>query len=156
MASKLQSAKRLSQQGVTTHILQLTDNALLALHQNQHIGTTVLGAVTKPTTTKRWLVSGTQGDVGVQTKGVVVANPCLAERLQNADAVVSILPIGLLAVHGVFDKNDLVFVQNEAGQNLAIGRVRYNAATLKSYLGQAKQPIFMHHDYLARIDNYHV
>jgi glutamate 5-kinase len=85
-----------------------------------------------------------------------VANQCLAERLQNHDSVVSILPVGLVAVQGNFDKNDLVFVQNELGQNLAIGRARYAAEVLQKLLGQPKQPTFIHHDYLARTDNYHV
>jgi glutamate 5-kinase len=145
MVSKLASSRKLARVGITTHIADAReDNVLARLLADERLGTTILAA-RKAGPIKRYLASG-QGKLS----GAITANACLAEQLRDPDRILSILPIGLTAIDGAFEKGDLVAVHDEQGERLAVGVAKYGDKVLRGYLGQPRMPVFLHYDSLLR------
>lgn len=88
--------------------------------------------------------------------GVVVVNAGAQEALEGKRA--SLLPVGVVQVHGEFKSGDLISVQNENQFEIARGLSKYASADLKRVLGLHKNEIkninaswseeLIHRDYL--------
>jgi glutamate 5-kinase len=147
MQSKINTARKMSRLGITTHIASGHEpNIITRLAAQEPLGTTVLPQ-RKASSVKRWLAVA-PGET-IETPSVI-ANERLTEQLKNPDKILSILPVGLLAIKGQFKKGERVQVLSEADELLAIGLARYDAVQLQSYLGQQQQPVFLHVDSLFR------
>jgi len=143
MASKLNTAKRMAQAGITTHIARAREpDILVRLMDDEVLGTRILPH-RKPKPIKRWLATSLQGN-----RGRITVNTCLAERLRERKQAISILPVGVSCVVTDFTKDDVVEIVDEAGKALGHGIARYDAATLKTYIGKQKMPVFIHYNAL--------
>jgi glutamate 5-kinase len=149
MLSKVNTARRMSNVGITMHIAAgYEPNIMVRLVQGETIGTTILPHK-KISSVKRWLAAA-PNERHQQAVAHVIANKTLADKLRDPDHVLSILPVGLIGIRGQFAKHDRVHVVDEKGHILAVGLARYDDATLKDRLGQQKQPVFLHTDTLYR------
>ena len=147
MQSKINTARKMSRLGITTHIANGHEtNIIIHLAENEPLGTTILPQK-KASSIKRWLATAPGDETETPS---VIANVCLSEQLKDPDKILSILPVGLLAVHGSFVKGERVHVLSETNELLAIGLARYGANQLKDCLGRQQQPVFLHTDTLFR------
>ena len=81
------------------------------------------------------------------TKGVLHVNRQAVELL-SSDKAVSILPIGITAVEGEFEKDDLVRIVGPEGQPVGVGKANCTSAQAREDIGQhGKKPV-VHYDYL--------
>lgn len=91
---------------------------------------------------KRW-IAHSEGFV----KGVIKVNDQAAEAL-TSDHAASLLPVGVTAVEGEFDKDDLVRVVDANDTTIGIGRVAYDSATAREATGKHGCKPMIHYDYL--------
>lgn len=144
MATKLGTARRMSDLGITTHIASLgTENVILRIAAGEQIGTTILPR-TRKSNLKKWMAftsGGTQG-------GSITVNARLNELLHSGGRAMSLLPVGIENVGGDFKKGDLIDILSPTGSKIGIGIARYGADRLREYIGQKDKPEIIHYDYL--------
>jgi len=149
MASKLSVARKMADLGIRTHIASAREaNVISRLLDDENLGTTVVPAQGKRNAVKRWLASEVN-----RAPATVTANECLAEMIRKPGQTLSILPVGLVKITGSFEKGDLVQINDEKGEALALGVARCDAAALKASLGKKQQAVFIHHDQLHRMQH---
>ena len=149
MQSKINTARKMSRLGITTHIANGHEkDVVIRLATNEQVGTTVLPQ-RKASSVKRWLAMAPQYGASMETPSVI-ANTRLTEQLKDPDKILSILPVGLTAINGLFAKGERVQVLSEDNELLAIGLARYDVNQLRDCLGQQQQPVFLHIDTLFR------
>ena len=81
-------------------------------------------------------------------KGEVIVNSGAAESLLDATRAVSLLPVGITAVNGNFEKGDLIQIKDEAGQLIGLGCSDYSSSDLQSSIGVKGLRPAVHYDYL--------
>lgn len=143
MASKLGTARKMSNLGITTHIASMGQQEVISRIMNhESIGTTILPSK-KKSNIKRWIAYNTDNNMGS-----IVINPCLFDIIKENKRIVSILPVGIERVLGHFKRGDLVDVHTIEGLKIGVGVARYDAAKLNDFVGQKKKPVFIHYDHL--------
>jgi glutamate 5-kinase len=143
MTSKLGTARKMSGLGITTHIAAMQEKDVLAkLLGKVPPGTTVL-PLAKKSNLKKWIAFS-----GDKRQGVIRVNAPLLEILRDKTRVVSILPVGVGACDGEFQKGDLVEIAAPDGKRIGVGIARYGAEKLREYMGAKGKPEFIHYDHL--------
>lgn len=91
---------------------------------------------------KRW-IAHSEGFA----KGELHINKATQKAL-TADQAASLLPIGITAVTGNFEKDDIVRIVNDKGKLIGVGKANYSSQEAKELMGQhGKKPV-IHYDYL--------
>lgn len=143
MISKLGTARKMSDLGITTHIASINQpNAILRIIDNEQPGTIILPGK-KKSGIKRWMAYNAH-----KQSGSIVLNACLCTILKENKQVISLLPVGIVDCHGEFRKGDLVEILSPDGDKMGIGVARYDTVRLKGYCGLKNKPEFIHYDYL--------
>lgn len=91
---------------------------------------------------KKWIAHS-----GGFVKGEICLNSKAVERVCGNEAV-SILPVGVIAVGGDFEKDDLVRVLSHDGTLLGIGRAAYCSSDAREFMGRHDCKPIVHYDYL--------
>lgn len=91
---------------------------------------------------KKWIAHS-----GGFVKGEIRLNSKAVERVCGSEAV-SILPVGVVAVGGDFEKDDLVRVLSHDGTLLGIGRAAYGSSDAREFMGRHDCKPIVHYDYL--------
>jgi glutamate 5-kinase len=144
MYSKLTTAKKMASIGITTHIANAKTPNILKSIILDHVkpGTTIVPHKKKSSIIRY---------IGFNSKdnsSAIVINDNLAKLLLAKKRVMSILPVGIVAIQGTFAKGDIVEIKTGAGIKLGAGIAKYNDSELISYLNQNSRPTFIHHNYL--------
>jgi glutamate 5-kinase len=129
MATKLQAADIARRAGVTVVIAggSLPD-VIGRIVQGEAVGTRFTPLATSLESRKRWILAG--------------ARPSGSLSVDDGAAAVlvgdgrSLLPAGITAVQGEFERGDTVIIANQAGQELARGIVRYSSHDLRRLIGR--------------------
>lgn len=95
-----------------------------------------------PSSVKKWLAH--QPDA----KGSVTVNEGAALALCNANKISSLLPIGITAINGDFQKGDLVRIIDPQGAYIGMGIAQYDAQQAREFQGVKGQKALIHYDYL--------
>lgn len=92
---------------------------------------------------KRW-IAHSEGFA----KGRVLLNPHAVEAL-TAPHAASILPVGVVAIEGDFERDELVkVIDASSGRELGVGRVSYSADEARAAAGKHGLKPLIHYDYL--------
>ncbi|CDZ77610.1 Glutamate 5-kinase 1 [Legionella massiliensis] len=143
MLSKLGTARKMSNLGITTHIASIEHPSVVTkLVEGEALGTTILPSK-KKSNIKRWIAFSHD-----KYTGSIAINPCLYEIIKEKKRVLSILPVGIERFSGDFKRGDLVEIHSRDNQKIGIGIAKYDAAKLKEYIGQKDKPEFIHYDHL--------
>jgi glutamate 5-kinase len=143
MQSKLNTARKMSDLGISTHIASIDElNIIPRIVQKEAVGTEILPDK-KKSGIKRWIAYNSD-----KKMGTVSVNLCLQELLLEGKRALSLLPVGIEQCSGSFKKGDLVEILSLDGQALGIGIAQYDAVKLNLYLGKKDMPEFIHYDYL--------
>jgi len=143
MVSKLGTARKMSELGITTHIASMREpQVIVRIVRGESPGTAVLPEK-KKSSVKRWIAAGKS-----KQNGIVTVNACLFDILKDNKRVISILPVGIEECAGEFKKGDLVELVAANGEKIGIGIARYGADKLREYKGQKDKPEFIHYDHL--------
>lgn len=80
-------------------------------------------------------------------KGEIIINLGAKEALLSEKAV-SLLAVGIVAIKGKFEVDDIVRILDEDGTLLAIGRTTYSSNEAVKIIGQSNKKPIIHYDYL--------
>ena len=143
MLTKCHMAHKVAKLGISVHIANgETADILPAV-----LAETAVNTWFRPSKTasgkKKWLAHA-HGAV----KAVVRVNAGARAALSAPDKASSLLPVGVLAIEGQFQKGDIVQLTDEAGQPLGLGIAEYGSDKALERLGQQHQRPLVHYDYL--------
>ncbi|MDE1151617.1 MAG: glutamate 5-kinase [Micavibrio sp.] len=143
MATKLGTARKMSDLGITTHIAGMHEkDVILRVLAKDPPGTVIL-PLKKKSNLKKW-IAYSDG----KKSGVIRVNAPLFDILKDNSRVLSILPVGIKSFVGSFEKGDLVDIAAPDGSIIGMGIARYGAEKLREYIGQKGKPEFIHYDHL--------
>lgn len=135
MATKLQAAETATRGGATVIIAAGAEpDVLLRLAQGEALGTRFMATTSAIECRKRWLLAGHT------TSGHIVIDDGAVQALRQRGG--SLLPIGIRAVVGDFQRGDTIGVYTLAGREIARGMVRYSAADVRRVAGRHSDDIF--------------
>ncbi len=155
MRTKIVAARLAARSATSTIIASGHEpDVLLAIAAGREVGTLVAAPREKQAARKRWLA----GFLRCRGRLVLDAGACRA----ICDQGKSLLPVGVTAVDGHFERGELVALVNAAGQEVARGLTNYAAAEasaivgattrqIESRLGYAREPELVHRDNLALV-----
>jgi len=143
MLSKLGTARKMSDLGITTHIASIHEESVIVrIVSGEQLGTVILPAK-KKSNIKKWIAFS----AGKQN-GVIHINAPLFDILKANERVISILPVGISKCSSDFKKGDLIEIAAPNGKKIGVGIARYGADKLQEYLGLKGKPEFIHYDHL--------
>lgn len=143
MLSKLGTARKMSNLGITTHIASIEHPFVLTkLVEGEELGTVILPSK-KKSNIKRWIAFSND-----KYTGSIAINPCLHEIIKENKRALSILPVGVVSCTGDFKRGDLVEIISPDQRKIGLGIAKYDAEKLREYLGQKDKPEFIHYDHL--------
>lgn len=152
MLTKVLAAKRAARSGAHTVIASGREpDVLLRLARGERIGTLLLARTTPLAARKQWLAD----HLNVGGRIVLDAGAVRALSLEGK----SLLPVGVTAVHGEFERGAVVSCLDPDGRELARGLVNYSAAEtrrimrrpsseIEAILGYVDGPELIHRDNL--------
>ena len=128
MASKIRAAKKVGEYGVATLIINGEQAGLLpAVFQGAEAGTFFLPRERRLTSRKHWIA------FTLRAKGQVALDAGAVEALVRRGK--SLLPSGIVEVHGDFEPGDAVSCLDPQGKEFAKGLVNFSAETLRRIKG---------------------
>ena len=152
MLTKILAAKRAARSGAHTVIASGREkNVLVRLSAGEAIGTHLEATQMKTAARKQWLADH------LRTSGKLVLDAGAVKVLKTEGK--SLLPIGVTAVEGYFERGDVVSCVNAEGREVARGLVNYNAGEaarimrkssndIESILGYVDEAELIHRDNL--------
>ena len=129
MITKILAAKRAAYSGASTVIAWGREpDALIRLSQGESIGTLLLASTPKLTARKQWMADH------LQLPGAVWVDAGAALKLLEQGK--SLLPIGVVQVHGEFHRGDVIAVKDPQGQEIARGLANYDSSQARLIAGK--------------------
>jgi len=143
MSTKLRMAQKTAKLGITTYIANgRRANILEHIVQGNFVGTR-FPYKKNVSNVKKWLAYNHE-----EHKGTVFINAGAEAALCSTERITSLLPVGVTAITGDFEKGDLVRVVNQQEELIGLGLAQYDAAEARSCIGQKGQKPLIHYDYL--------
>lgn len=144
MLTKCTIAQKLSRTGVATHICNgRARNVLLRLCAGEPVGTLCPPSSKPLRGKKRWMAGG----VGA-ARGSVTINEGARTAIVSGRAVASLLPVGIVAIAGDFDRGDIIRILDAEGRDVGLGIASYGAERAREVVGQRGQRALVHYDQL--------
>jgi glutamate 5-kinase len=146
MHSKLAIARKTAKLGTEVVIADGADPEIMSRILGDGAGTR-FPALGDASPTKRWLASADS-----HATGSVTVNAGAESALTDSNRLASLLPVGIVAVDGRFDRGDVIQILNPGGGVLGCGQARYDHQETERLMGQRGQKPLVHYDYLYLVD----
>ena len=143
MNSKLAIARKVAKLGTEVVIADGRDTQIIEKILNQQNVGTRFPARGEASSTKRWLASADH-----HAAGSVSINQGAADALLDQNHLASLLPVGIEAINGHFDRGDVIQILNPNGKVLGCGQARYDHSEAHALMGKRGQKSLIHYDYL--------
>jgi glutamate 5-kinase len=155
MLTKILAAKRAARSGAHTLIAWgREENVLLRMAAGELIGTQLIAQQAALAARKQWMADH------LQLRGKLVVDDGAAKALAAGGK--SLLPVGVKAVEGEFERGEVIACVDGEGREIARGLVNYSAAEarriagrpsseVESLLGYVDEPELIHRDNLVRL-----
>lgn len=143
MHTKFRIAAKAAGVGIVTYIANgRRPDVLLDIYDQREVGTRFRprGSVSG---FKKWMAYNE-----AEYKGSVRINAGAEAALRSADQVSSLLPVGIEAIEGDFDKGDIIRILNHENQPIGMGMAQYGSDTARQYEGEKGKRPLIHYDYL--------
>lgn len=145
MATKTTIARKIADEGIDVYIANgRNDNILIGLldKKSQVVSTRFKAAGESVSSVKKWIAHSTGF-----AKGEVMINANAAKALTGEQAV-SLLMVGVTAITGEFEKDDIIRIKAEDGLFLGVGKVQYDSVKAREMIGKKNIKPLVHCDYL--------
>ena len=143
MSTKFRIAQKAAKVGIHTFIANgKRRNTLLDIVNDQNTGTR-FKAKSAISNVKKWIAYNELNE-----KGVVVINKGAEDVICSSDKVSSLLPVGVVAVEGDFQKGDLIRILDEERSAIGIGIAQYGVSKARNNIGKKGKKPLIHYDYL--------
>lgn len=145
MITKCNIARKVADEGIRVIIANgKRENILIDLisHPKETLHTEFIPNPDAVSNVKKWIAHSASF-----AKGIIRINDCAAKALQG-DRAVSLLLVGVLSVEGEFEEGDIVSIQDEKGNKVAVGRSAYSSEEAEKLIGAHDVKPLVHYDYL--------
>lgn len=145
MQTKTNIAQKIADEGIEVFIANgKKDNIIVQLIKNDKdvIYTHFVASKTEVSSIKKWIAHSDDF-----AKGEIHINKN-AEKALLGEKAVSLLPVGVIFVSGIFEKDDIVKVINEEGKSIGVGKTQYGSEKAQQIIGKKNQKPIIHCDYL--------
>jgi glutamate 5-kinase len=144
MLTKCSIARKISSQGIDVFIANGTrDSIITDIVRGKDVPYTHFVASSKKATgVKKWLSHS-----DTFAKGAVIINAGAREALYGEKAT-SLLMIGITKVEGFFKSGDIVRIVDEEGNNIGLGRAKFESKKVEANLGEKIKKPFMHYNFM--------
>lgn len=132
MRTKLQAATSVTRGGGAVVVADGRKASLRGILEGDDVGTLFLPSGVGVQGKKRWLAN-------TRHKGLVVVDPGAAKALLEGGK--SLLASGIIRVSGDFDEGELIAIEDETGQEIGRGLVRYGSGEVTSIQGKRSDEI---------------
>ena len=133
MITKMQAAQIASRSGIKTIIASGSERGVIRrLAAGEVIGTHIEAASDLSESRKRWLLTG-------QPQGALTVDDGAVKVLMQGGA--SLLPVGIRAVQGEFERGATLAVLSPTGREIAHGLTNYKSADLQKLCGRKSREI---------------
>jgi len=143
MHNKMTIARKVARLGTEVVIADGTDPQIMSKILGEHQVGTRFPATGDASSAKRWLASADD-----HATGSVTINKGAEDALLDGNHLASLLPVGIDAINGHFDRGDVIQILNLAGKVLGCGQARYGHFEASRLMGQRGQKPLVHYDYL--------
>ncbi len=127
MYTKIMASHIAATSGTTTYIVKGDrENALLDIAHGTQVGTRLNADGSRVTAKKRWILGQKQ------IKGRITVDAGAVKALLQDGK--SLLPIGVVAVEGAFDRGDIIVCLDQSGNEIGRGLTNYHALEVESIL----------------------
>lgn len=134
MITKITAARLAARSGARTIIANGREtDVLLRLLEGESIGTRLLPEKQPMAARKQWLAGQ------LKAKGQLTLDEGAARVLRESGR--SLLPVGVIAVKGPFDRGDVVVCRDQAGKEIARGLVNYDSREAEQLMRQPSRLI---------------
>lgn len=143
MITKCKIAEKMSQVGITTHVINGEKvGIILDVLGGKNVGTTFV-AKKGASGVKKWIAHSES-----QAKGYVFIDDKAVEIMTAIDKAASLLPVGITKISGTFKKDDIVKIRNSKGNTIGLGVAQYGSEKAKEVIGKKGKKPLIHYDYL--------
>lgn len=144
MITKCNIARKVADEGIEVIIANgKKDNILVNLVTDKStLCTRFIPRAKDVSSVKKWIAHSTGF-----AKGSIQLNMQAVKAICGGKAV-SILPVGVTAVEGDFEKDDIISILDAEGNQIGVGRTAYDSDEARKVLGQHDQRAVVHYDYL--------
>jgi len=145
MSTKIAIAQKIADEGIDVFIANgKIDNILIRLldKKDDVVCTRSVASTEEVSSVKKW-IAHSEGFA----KGEIHVNENAALALTGEKAV-SLLPVGVTAIAGEFEKDDIVKIIDHTGHSLGVGKAQYNSDKAREIAGKKNQKPLIHCDYL--------
>ena len=145
MSTKIAIAQKIADEGIDVFIANgKIDNILIRLldKKDDVVCTRFVASTEEVSSVKKW-IAHSEGFA----KGEIHVNENAALALTGEKAV-SLLPVGVTAIAGEFEKDDIVKIIDHTGHSLGVGKAQYNSDKAREIAGKKNQKPLIHCDYL--------
>lgn len=145
MHTKYNISRKIAEEGIEVVIANgKKDNILLDLFDDkkESLCTRFIPSEKNVSPVKKWIAHSESF-----AKGEIHINSC-AKKVLMGDKAVSLLPIGVTGVKGVFEIDDIVTIIDDAGKQIGVGRVSFDNEEAIKLIGQSNSKPIIHYDYL--------
>ena len=145
MLTKTTIARKVADEGIAVYFAHgKKDNILVDLMQQPEttIHTCFVPAKDEVSSVKKW-IAHSEGFA----KGEIHLNAEAVKVLKGPKAV-SLLPVGVVQITGIFEKDDIVKIMDHQGNQIGVGRIAFDSEEAMGLIGKHGQKPLVHYDYL--------
>ena len=143
MHNKLAIARKTARLGTRVVIADGTDPQIMDKILGEHKAGTHFPVIGDASPAKKWLASADD-----HATGSVTVNQGAEDALLDRNRLASLLPVGIEAVDGHFDRGDVIQILSPSGRVLGCGQAKYGHEEATKLIGQRGQKPLVHYDYL--------
>ncbi len=144
MLTKVRIAEKCSKLGITTHIVNgKNPRCAIDVLESKPIGTVFQPEEKKASRIKQWIAQS-EG----REQGTITVNAGAEMLLRSPKKAVSLLPVGVTAVQGQFQKGELLKIISEAKKVIGYGIAQYDATKALETMGKKGKKELIHYNYL--------
>lgn len=146
MGSKYHISQKVADEGIDVIIANgRRENILIDIvERNRTVPFTIFHAANHETSSVKKWIAHSEGFA----KGIIHVNQGAFEALTDENRANSLLAVGITAVEGDFEKDDIVRIVNPDGERFAVGRVAASSSEVESAMGKKGSKPVIHYDYL--------
>ena len=150
MKTKTNIARKVAEEGIAVFIANGKSEEILTrliAQPEETVCTRFIASEGNVSSVKKWIAHSdgfAKGVIRINDKAVAVV---------TGDIAASILPIGIVAIEGDFEKDDIVHIANAEGTVIGVGRTSYDSTEAREAMGKHDQRPIVHYDYLSLIPN---
>ena len=145
MQTKTSIARKIADEGIEVIIANgKKDNILVELldKRKDMVCTRFEASTSEVSSVKKWIAHSdgfAKGEIHINEN---------AEKALTGPEATSLLPVGITAITGNFEKDDIVKIIGVKGQTIGVGKAQYSSEKAILLIGRKNQKPLVHYDYL--------